>query len=75
MEFLEQVPGMSPAALYEHFVEGGSAEYYTWYMRLLTAGATPPAQVISATLKNCSIAPNISSPGAQFHFIHFLLRH
>jgi hypothetical protein len=46
VEFLEQVPGMSPAALYEHFVEGGSAEYYTWYMRLLTAGTPQHRQFL-----------------------------
>lgn len=38
VEFFQQVPTLTPAALFEHFTQGGEADYYTWYMRLLTAG-------------------------------------
>ena len=38
LEFLEEVPAMTPDTLFRRFVESGEADYYTWYMRLLTAG-------------------------------------
>mmetsp|Transcript_78264 Transcript_78264/g.153622 ORF Transcript_78264/g.153622 Transcript_78264/m.153622 type:complete len:293 (-) Transcript_78264:70-948(-) len=38
LEFIEKIPTMTTSTLLEQFLEGGEAEYYTWYMRLLTAG-------------------------------------
>jgi hypothetical protein len=32
------IPTTTPDGLFKHFVEDGVADYYTWYMRILTAG-------------------------------------
>mmetsp|Transcript_8820 Transcript_8820/g.14676 ORF Transcript_8820/g.14676 Transcript_8820/m.14676 type:complete len:291 (+) Transcript_8820:70-942(+) len=37
-EFIVNIPSMTTDSLFDHFVNGGEADYYTWYMRLLTAG-------------------------------------
>lgn len=41
IELLDNLPSNSPQLLYDHFVNDGSADVYTWYMRLLTAGHLP----------------------------------
>lgn len=38
IELLDNLPSFTPQNLYDHFVNEGSADAYTWYMRLLTAG-------------------------------------
>jgi hypothetical protein len=38
IELLDSLPLISPQDLYDQFTNQGSADAYTWYMRLLTAG-------------------------------------
>jgi hypothetical protein len=38
VELLDGLKDMTPQSLYDTFLADNNADYYTWYMRLLTAG-------------------------------------
>jgi len=38
VDLLSELLSITQESVYDKFQEGGNADFYTWYMRLLTAG-------------------------------------